>query len=387
MIFVKALFTAAILALPSITNVVAASCYNTNQRCAAGCFDADERVYEGGIRHCVAVGVGWYSPSNSNDRFPCEVGQYSDDPEASVCQLCPPGTFSGGYISTSCDWCPTGFYQKQYGQYRCLSCNPLYYNGIGSNTIDNDEYCAFVGGDSPSQSPSDSPSTFPSVHPSPSPSRRPTVISTGAGAGTVTVTIGKSSPSLSPTRSPSVLRQDMVPSSLPLMVLSTIKPAENSSLEQFELTFDSPSSSPSMIPGKPNRRVVKVIFGLASIIIALIVAAGCVNYLFLKSQRTKDESDKETVLTDAPVLIRIGGEFNHGNQMLDSHLETREDREFNDAMADIEAAMVADDWSVDDDLVSKKGSSKEGKDEVVFAQVISVEYVDDMKANAKKYGK
>jgi uncharacterized protein (DUF1330 family) len=103
----------------------------------------------------------------------------------------------------------------------------------------------------------------------------------------------------------------------------------------------------------------------------LVVAGVGFGFLYVKKSRRDEKHDNDTV------LVTIGGELNQDNDMLDSQMETREEREYNDAMDNIEEAMESSDWSSDNDLELKKRASTcyNNNSNVVmaFAQVISVE--------------
>lgn len=58
-----------------------------NTKCSGGCWKKDDGT-------CAPVGLGHYSPADSNDRIPCEVGTYSNVVEAQACFKCKPGEAS-----------------------------------------------------------------------------------------------------------------------------------------------------------------------------------------------------------------------------------------------------------------------------------------------------
>ena len=323
---------------------VSATCLNTFEACAAGCYNAKGIIFNGGLRYCEAVGAGWYSPNNSNERFPCEQGQFSNDSEASSCQLCAPGTIAGGYISTSCFACPTGYYQSQYGQHTCLSCNPHRFHGVGSNAIEydpsiNEIYCSLVGVKEPSASPSESPTKIPTQQLSPS--GKPSLISSV-------------SPTLESKELP-LMQQVDLPSTH--SHTSSSMPTISPSTEHFEGMFDPVLAS-------PKKKAGSVIFGLISVVL-LIAVAGTILVYFHK------QPSQSTVEPDA-ILIQIGGEVNQNNCILDSHLTSREERDYDDAMDDIEAAMECDIYE------------KSEATQYAVAQVISVEDYDCAEKKANK---
>ena len=323
---------------------VSAICSNTFEACAAGCYNAKGITFNGGLRYCEAVGAGWYSPNLSNDRFPCEQGQYSNNAEASSCQLCAPGTIAGGYVSTSCFACPTGYYQSQYGQHTCLSCNPHRFRGVGSNAVEydasiNEIYCSLVGVKEPSASPSESPTKIPTV--SPSPLEKPGVISTVLST-------------LKPTESP-LIQHMVVPGTL--LRASSSMPSISPSTEHFEDALDPPIAL-------SKKKAGVVMFGLISVVLLIAVAGTILVYFYKQPSQSPVEPDA--------ILIQIGGEVNQNNCMLDSHLTSREERDYDDAMDDIEAAM-------DEDVYEKSESTQ-----YTVAQVISVEdYVSPGKKEVK----
>ena len=323
---------------------VSAICSNTFEACAAGCYNAKGITFKGGLRYCEAVGAGWYSPNQSNERFPCEQGQYSNNAEASSCQLCPPGTIAGGYISTSCLACPTGYYQSQYGQHTCLSCNPQRFHGVGSNAVEydasiNEIYCSLVGVEEPSASPSESPTKSPTVPPTPlgKPSMISTVLST-----------------LKPTESP--LIPYMAGPGILSLTSSSI-PSISPSTEYLEDMLDPPLAL-------PKKKAGVVMFGLISIVLLISVAGIIHVYIYKLPTQLAIEPDA--------ILIQIGGEVNQNNCMLDSHLTSREERDYDDAMDDIEAAM-------DEDVVEKSETTQYAE-----AQVISIEDYDSLGKKSSK---
>ena len=89
---------------------------------------------------CIPVGVGYYSPEDSSERFACSPGKVSTSLLASECLPCPSGTMALR-DGSDCIPCPFGSYQDLPGQAVCKSCNPARFKGQGSDAITSDGYC------------------------------------------------------------------------------------------------------------------------------------------------------------------------------------------------------------------------------------------------------
>ena len=208
-----------------------AECSPTFQSCGPGCYNKDNVVLNGGLRICIAVGVGYFSPRNDNNRYACSRGTYSNNTEAESCSVCPAGSISD-VAFRECFLCPAGFYQELPGQYTCKQCVPGY-NGEGANSFfynvnSNTLYCDLTGiapSEIPSQSPSQTPTMTKSESPSTMPSRSPSEV-----------------PSLAPTTSPS-----MEPSRNPSQIPS-LQPSMSPTKTPSAIPSLSPSFSPSKIP-------------------------------------------------------------------------------------------------------------------------------------------
>ena len=199
-----------------------------------------------------------------------------------------------------------------------------------------------------------------------------------------------SEPSWSPSRSPSTkpsispsMGLSEVPTSLPTLLstllptsLPTLLPTLTASSVQYDaFAPNTPSLSPNVAAAVDEKNFATLLLGVA--IAVVIVAVVGFGVLYVKRSRRDEQHDNDAV------LVTIGGELNQDNAVLDSELETREEREYNDALDDIEAAMESIEWSADDDLALKKGSltcTKNNNDVVLaFAQVVSVECYGDEK--------
>jgi Tyrosine-protein kinase ephrin type A/B receptor-like len=227
-----------------------AECSPTFQRCGPGCYNKDNVVLNGGLRICIAVGAGYFSPRNDNNRYACARGTYSNNTEAESCSVCPAGSISDVAFQ-ECFLCPAGFYQELPGQYTCKQCVPGY-NGEGANSFfysvnTNTLYCELTGiapSEVPSQSPSrtptmtksQSPSTLPSRYPSEVPSMSPTTSPTMEPSRNPSQTPSLQ-PSLSPTKTPSAI-PSLSPTKIPTQTPS------------FQPTVQ-PSHAPSEIPTVP----------------------------------------------------------------------------------------------------------------------------------------
>ena len=177
--------------------------------CAPGCWNEGGQFMKDGLRVCSPVGPGYYGPIHSNERFPCQPGTASDDPEAVACRPCQPGSMAPLERLPQCIACPPGYFQDKFGKETCFPCNPGYYYGQGSVGITTNGFC--IGGEGPSALPSNQPTSRPSVAPSTSPgystaapswepSHAPHLVSSAAPNSIPSLT-----PSSEPSNSPSKL--------------------------------------------------------------------------------------------------------------------------------------------------------------------------------------
>ena len=84
---------------------------------------------------CQPVGVGYFSPNNDNDRYPCEPGSFSNTETAASCRSCPAGSYAYKEGMTGCDLCPPSTYSAEPQSTYCLECEALFYDGDGSVNI------------------------------------------------------------------------------------------------------------------------------------------------------------------------------------------------------------------------------------------------------------
>ena len=180
------------------------------------------------------------------------------------------------------------------------------------------------------------------------------------------------SPSESPTKSPTIQLKPLGKPSMISTVLSMLKPTESLLIHHVDgpgnLSHTSsymPSISPSteyvedvLDPplALPKKKAGVVMFGLISFVLLMTVAGIILGYIY--------KQPSQSALYPDAILIQIGGEGNQNNWILDSHLTSREERDYKDTMDDIKAAM-------DEDVYEKSVTVKYAE-----AQVISVEDFD-----------
>jgi len=184
---------------------VQATCVATNSTCGAGCWRSLDSINSHGIRTCGEVPPGFYSPTNSDAIFPCEVGFYNDKAGSSKCKPCPPGTYSADSETIECLPCASGTYNNFEGVSECETCDPAIYSGTGSDFViwlAGTAFCVEPEIDEPTMSP-----TFPPIA-SPAPTMSPTM-SPSEGGGEET---GQPSP---PTTSPSTTTEPSLPTPNP----------------------------------------------------------------------------------------------------------------------------------------------------------------------------
>lgn len=231
-----------------------AECSPTFQSCGSGCYNKDNVVLNGGLRICVPVGVGYFSPRNDNNRYACPRGTYSNNTEAESCSVCPAGSISD-VAFPECFLCPAGFYQELSGQYTCKQCVPGY-NGEGANSFfyninTNTLHCELIGiapSEVPSQSPSQTPTMLKSEHPSSMPSIYPSEVPSLAPTANPSLEPSRNpsqTPSLQPSMSPTV-----TPSAMPSQSPSFLPSESPTQTPSFQPTLQS-SHAPSRIPTIP----------------------------------------------------------------------------------------------------------------------------------------
>ena len=145
---------------------------------------------------CAPVGLGYFSPADSNTRLPCEPGFYSNVIESSTCIPCRPGSITGLFASANCFLCPPGYYSGAYGQAFCRSCETPLYAGFGSNIVDETNNCLLV------------------------------VLTNAPSSLAPLMTISQSPLSLSPTKTPTFIPDTLSPT--PVAVIKSMMPTPQS---------------------------------------------------------------------------------------------------------------------------------------------------------------
>lgn len=123
-----------------------------DEYCPHGCHHVSGGTNGDGTRPCRPVGKGHYSPSNDNQRYPCEFGTFSANETAGACSNCPAGTFSSSSRASHCEICPIGAYSNLPRSIFCSPCDPEHYDGEGANSIqvwNGRVYCALIQEETP----------------------------------------------------------------------------------------------------------------------------------------------------------------------------------------------------------------------------------------------